>query len=107
MHDGTIEEGDRWLRKHLEPYVNWAKRNNSLFILTFDEDDGHDDHRVPTIVVGAGIKPGMDDTLGNHYSLLRTIQSNYGLASLTRSATAPFLAVVPAISKPFEALSAK
>ena len=107
MHDGTIKEGDRWLRKHLEPYVNWAKRHNSLFILTFDEDGGHDDHRVPLIVVGAGIKPGMDDTLGDHYSLLRTIQSRYGLASLTRSTTAPLLAIVPAKSKPLEALSAK
>ncbi len=107
MHDGTIEEGDRWLRKYLGPYINWAKRHNSLFILTFDEDAGHDDDRVPTIVVGAGITPGMDPTPGDHYSLLRAIQSSYGLASLRRRAIAPLFVVAPADSGPPQALSAK
>ncbi len=93
MHDGTIEQADRWLRKKLGPYIEWAKRNNSLFILTFDEDDGHDDYRVPTILVGAGIRPGRDDTPSNHYSLLRMIQSHYGLAPLAQSASLPSLAV--------------
>lgn len=107
MHDGTVEEGDRWLRKHLAPYVEWAKRHNSLFILVFDEDDGRDDHRVPVIVVGAGVKPGTDDTPGNHYSLLRAIQSSYGLNSLARSAAAPLFTIGRAKSGRLDALSAK
>jgi hypothetical protein len=39
MHDGTIAQGDAWVRDHLDGYVQWAKTHNSLFILTFDEDD--------------------------------------------------------------------
>jgi hypothetical protein len=96
MHDGTVSKGDRWLRRHLERYVRWAKWHNSLFILTFDEDGGHDDDRVLTIIVGAGLKPGMNGTPGNHYSLLRTIQSMYGLTPLGRSATEPLFSIAPA-----------
>jgi hypothetical protein len=107
MHDGTIEEGDRWLRRHFERYVKWAKDHNSLFILTFDEDDGNDDYRVPTIVVGADIKPGTDSTIGNHYSLLRAIQSIYGLAPLAGSTAAPLFAITPAKMQQREVLSRK
>ena len=99
MHDGTIEDGDQWLQKHFERYVRWAKDHNSLFILTFDEDDGHDDNRVPTIVVGAGIKPGTNHTPSNHYSLLRAIQSLYGLAPLAGNAAAPLFSLMLAKTK--------
>ncbi len=41
MHDGrpkaSIPAGDRWLRENLDSYYQWAKKNNSLLILTFDE----------------------------------------------------------------------
>ena len=43
MHNGdpssSIPAGDRWLRQNLDPYYQWAKENNSLLILTFDEDN--------------------------------------------------------------------
>src|SRR5262249_878612 len=39
MHDGTIQQADAWLKANLDAYVQWAKNNNSLFIMTFDEDD--------------------------------------------------------------------
>jgi hypothetical protein len=107
MHDGSIEEGDRWLRKYFERYVKWAKDHNSLFILTFDENDGNDDCRVATIVVGAGIKPGTDSTIGNHYSLLRAIQSIYGLGPLAGNTAAPLFAVTPAKIQQREVLSRK
>jgi hypothetical protein len=93
MHDGTIEEGDQWSRKHFERYVEWAKDHNSVFILTFDEDGGYDRNRVATIVVGAGIDPGRIDKPRNHYSLLRTIQSIYGLGPLGRRKVAPLFSV--------------
>ncbi len=34
-----IRKGDDWLRENLDPYYQWAKKNNSLLILTFDEND--------------------------------------------------------------------
>jgi acid phosphatase len=43
MHNGhpseSIPKGDRWLRENLDGYYQWAKQNNSLLILTFDEDN--------------------------------------------------------------------
>src|SRR3954470_4364697 len=74
MHDGPVAQGDDWLRARLDPYVQWAKTNNSLLVLTFDEDDGHESNRIPTIVVGAGVDPGNYSTPYTHYSLLRTIE---------------------------------
>jgi len=43
MHNGdpsrSIPAGDRWLRENLDAYYQWAKQNNSLLIVTFDEDN--------------------------------------------------------------------
>jgi hypothetical protein len=107
MHDGITEEGDQWLRRHFERYVKWAKDHNSLFILTFDDDDGNDDDRVPAIVVGAGIKPGTDSTIGNHCSLLGAIQLIYGLAPLAGSTATPLFAITRAKMQQREVLSRK
>ncbi len=34
-----IGKGDDWLELNIDPYYQWAKMNNSLLILTFDEND--------------------------------------------------------------------
>lgn len=86
MHDGTIEEGDAWLRQHLGPYVEWCKEHNSLLIVTFDEDDLTGDNRILTIIFGDHVKPGRYGERINHYTVLRTIQAMYGLAPLAHSA---------------------
>src|SRR5262249_53396040 len=39
MHDGSIQDGDAWLQKHLDAYYQWAKTHNSLLIVTWDESD--------------------------------------------------------------------
>jgi hypothetical protein len=82
-----IKDGDKWLEDNLGEYYKWAKTNNSLLIVNFDENDDKDgiigltnpmvdpgpiyppvDHahqrlldlqnRVVTIFAGAHIKPG-------------------------------------------------
>ena len=88
MHDGTRGKGDRWLRDNLDPYVQWAKTHNSLFILTFDEDDHDENNRVATLLVGPMVKPGRYDTRVDHYSLLRMLEDMYGLSHLGHAATA-------------------
>jgi acid phosphatase len=40
MHDGTISQADTWLQNNLGAYVQFVKTNNSLLIVTWDEDDG-------------------------------------------------------------------
>ena len=57
MHDGSIAEGDTWLRHHLGRYVSWAPTHNSLLVLTWDEDDRSQHNRIFTLVVGAHVAP--------------------------------------------------
>ena len=80
MHDGTVAQGDTWLQQKLGDYVTWAKTHNSLFVLTFDEDDNKNANRIPTIMAGQRVVPGNYDEHIDHYSVLRTLQDAYGLA---------------------------
>jgi acid phosphatase len=88
MHDGTIQQGDRWLQTNLMPYVTWAQNNNSLLIVQFDEDDGTSGNHIATIFVGPMVKPGKYSEKINHYNVLRTIEDMYRLAHLGRTAIA-------------------
>jgi acid phosphatase len=86
MHDGTIKQGDNWLKDHLSSYVQWAKTHNSLFVLTWDEDDGSDTNQIVTIFVGDHVRAGQYSETINHYNVLSTIEGLYGLP-YTRSAS--------------------
>ncbi|WP_248501873.1 alkaline phosphatase family protein [Streptomyces sp. D2-8] len=90
MHDGGIERGDAWLRKNLGDYADWAMTNNSLLVVTWDEDEGgeDEDNHIPTVVVGEQVKPGDHDQPNNLYGLLRTILDAYDLDPLGHSAEA-------------------
>lgn len=92
MHNGIftpiIKTGDQWLKDHLDSYVQWAKNNNSLFILTFDEDNRFHDNRITTIFVGPMIKPGIYNGKLDHHNVLRTLEDIYKLPYAGDSATA-------------------
>jgi acid phosphatase len=105
MHNGEVKDsipkGDAWLKKNLDAYYQWAKKNNSLLILTFDESDdkkkeiGLTDpavqptdeaskdrqNRICTLFAGARIKPGnYPEGKGiTHVNILRTLEAMYGL----------------------------
>jgi len=88
MHDGSVEEGDKMFYDHLLPYIDWAKTHNSLFILTFDEDDLKEDNHIVTLFSGEMVKAGKYSVKIDHYSLLRTIEDMYSLPNIANSATA-------------------
>ena len=88
MHDGSIAQGDAWLEKNIEPYVQWAVTHNSLLIVTWDEDDGSANNRIATMFVGSMVKPGSSAQRINHYNILRTIEEMMGLKYLGDSANA-------------------
>ncbi len=88
MHDGSVADADSWLASHLGGYANWAKANNSLLIVTWDEDDEHEGNRIPTVFYGAGIKPGTYSQPITHYNVLSTIQEIYGLPKTGQAAAA-------------------
>jgi hypothetical protein len=72
--------------------------HNSLLILTFDEDDySTADNRVPTMMIGAGIVPGTYSESINHYSILATVESIFGLPRLTSAMPVTDVFSAPAI----------
>ncbi len=89
MHDGTIAQGDAWLKANMGPYAVWAKTHNSLLIIIWDESDANSvSNQIPLIIMGAGVKPGRNAQSLDHYAVLRTIEDMFGLKPLGQSAVA-------------------
>jgi len=90
MHDGTyptnITVGDTWFHNHLDSFLNWALANNTLLIITFDEDDDLHNNNIPTIFYGPMVQGGTYSQQITHYSVLRTIEQMYGLGYAGASA---------------------
>jgi phosphatidylinositol-3-phosphatase len=85
--------GDYWLNTKLSAYAQWALANNSLLVITFDENDdagveGYDEgaglrppnNHIATILYGAGVQPGSNggNTVYNHYDLQKTLLQMLG-----------------------------
>lgn len=91
MHSGLdparITTCDEWISNYLGGYIQWAKANNSLFILTFDEDDRASDNHILTVFTGQMVKAGQYSNRIDHYSVLNTIENMYGLPYLGDSLT--------------------
>jgi len=111
MHNGhdpeRINRADAWLKDHLDGYVQWARSNNSLFIITFDEGDsregnlinrifsffwgknageGEESNHIFTLFAGEMVKHGSYNQKIDHYRLLRTMEEMYGLPYAGNSA---------------------
>jgi Phosphoesterase family len=87
-HDTGVAYADKWLQQKFGPMLNDpAKMDGTLFVVTFDESESPFDsnNQILTILVGNMVKPGVDnnDNL-NHYSLLRLVEENFGLGTLSR-----------------------
>jgi len=87
MHDCTIATGDAWLQTHIDPYAQWARANNSLLVLTWDEDDYSQSNQIPTLFAGALVVPGDYSGTIDHYTVLATLEAIYGLAPIAGAAT--------------------
>ncbi|MEO5560877.1 MAG: alkaline phosphatase family protein [Dokdonella sp.] len=88
MHNCSISTGDTWLQNHLDGSVQWAKSHNSLFILTWDEDNFTTPNQIPMIFAGSNLIPDSYNETVNHYGVLRTIENMYGLSALANAAAA-------------------
>jgi phosphatidylinositol-3-phosphatase len=65
---------DHWVEANLSAYAGWCINNNSLLIITYDEDDWSADNRIATVFYGAAVKKGTYSNTINHYTVLRTIE---------------------------------
>jgi Phosphoesterase family. len=95
MHDGSVQDGDNFLRAFLPEITASPAFANSVLFLTFDEGDtnvnggGH----VTTIAITPHMMPGYQASASyTHYSLLRTIEQAWGLPYLGNAASAAAMA---------------
>ncbi|MFD0337360.1 alkaline phosphatase family protein [Streptomyces sp. NPDC127117] len=98
MHDGTLAQGDAFLKKTFDSYIQWARTHNSLFVLTWDEDNFTPVNRIPTIMVGPMAKAGEYSERINHYNVLKTLLDMYGLDHINHTADAN----IPTITDAFD-----
>jgi phosphatidylinositol-3-phosphatase len=86
MHDGTVAQGDAWLSREIPQLLSapaWTEQQ-SLLVITWDEDDNAPGNQVATLVISHQVPAGFRSAAAyNHYSLLRTIEVAWGLAPLT------------------------
>jgi hypothetical protein len=87
MHDCSVGTGNSWLQSHFDGYAQWAKTHNSLLIVTFDEDNSLSMNHIYTAFVGQGVTPGTYSEKITHYTVLRTIESAYGLTAIGGAAS--------------------
>jgi hypothetical protein len=95
MHDGTIADGDNWLKAFLPKILTSPAFSNSLVIVTFDEGTtntnggGH----IVTIMITPNMAPGFKaGATYDHYSMLRTIEDAWQLPCLLNACSASDMA---------------
>jgi hypothetical protein len=91
MHDGTIAQGDAFLRDFVPRITTSPAFSNSLLLITWDEGSTsrRGGGKVATIVVASSVVAGFRSTVRHdHFSLLRTIEDAWGLTCLKRSCSA-------------------
>ncbi|KAI8092571.1 phosphoesterase family-domain-containing protein [Halteromyces radiatus] len=89
-HDTNIKYASKWFKKYLEKRINnKALNKNTMFAVTFDEDDGGGNNKVYTALFGPDFHrnkhSSTDSQRYNHYSLLRTIEDNWNLGTLKQN----------------------
>ena len=86
LHKASI-----WLQKFLTTWLafdekTWLpsdeKMNRLLVIVTFDETEGHGKGNLYTVFLGNMVKPQEVNKSYDHYSVLRTIEDNFGFEPL-------------------------
>jgi phosphatidylinositol-3-phosphatase len=102
MHDGTIAQGDEWLRSNLPSILNSSAYQSGTVVVavTWDEGEGGSSNEcatnttdvgchVATIVLSPSTAPGTQSaTLFNHYSLLASTEQLLGVSLLDEAAGA-------------------
>jgi acid phosphatase len=91
MHDGSVADGDNFLKAFLPKITGSAAFANSVVFVTFDEGTtsvsggGH----IATIAITPHMTAGYKATAAyTHYSMLRTIEQAWGLTPLGNAASA-------------------
>lgn len=88
-HDTNAQTAGAWVKKFLDDTYPEKLRQGTLVVVTFDESGGNSDNRIYTLFLGDMVKPANQQDPNalakpyTHYSVLRTIEDNFGLEPLT------------------------
>jgi hypothetical protein len=88
-HDTGVQVAGAWVKKFLDDSFPEKLRKGTLVVVTFDESGGNADNRIYTLFLGDMVKPANQQDPAvlskryTHYSVLRTIEDNFGLEPLT------------------------
>jgi len=81
-HDTNLATASKWLKTFLETWVPRDARKNMLIVVTFDEGEPPEaaTNHIYTVFLGDMIKKKQKiDHRYDHYSVLKTIEDNFGL----------------------------
>ena len=84
-HDTSLETASAWLNRFVQSLQGTlAMHQRTLLVVVWDEGGDDDTHhnQVLAIFLGDVVSPGRYDARLTHYSLLRTIEDNFGLEPL-------------------------
>jgi acid phosphatase len=79
--NNSVLQFDRWIQNNLDGYKQWCINNNSLLIVTYDEDDFSSTNKIATVFYGAHVAPATYAQTINHYNVLRTIEDGNRLTT--------------------------
>ena len=89
-HSASLAAADAWLAANIRPYADWARVNNSLLIVTFDEDGAENigpPHTILTLLVGPPERVAVRrfrQTV-DHLNILATVLDLYGALDAFRA----------------------
>jgi acid phosphatase len=73
--NNSVKQFDSWVQTNLDAYKQWCINNNSLLIVTYDEDDNLGTNKIATVFYGANVAVGSYSQTINHFSILRTLEA--------------------------------
>jgi phosphatidylinositol-3-phosphatase len=92
MHNGTIQDGDRFLASFVPELMATPqyRSGTTVIFITWDENESDTGvNQVPLIVISPYTHGVVDHRAYSHYSLLRTTEQLLGLPPLANARTAP------------------
>jgi hypothetical protein len=85
-HDTGVSFADTYMSKKFGPLLQDQKfMNQMLFVVTFDEAGKSNNNQIYTALYGDAVVAGAKSTVAyTHYSILKTIETSWGLGSLNK-----------------------
>jgi len=82
-YNNRTKQYDAWIQNNLDAYKQYCSNpaNNSLLIVTYDEDDFTSTNKISTVFYGSKVLVGSYSQTINHYNVLRTLEDANGLTT--------------------------